>query len=269
MSRLQVRPATMGTDGGQVHNITPASAGWHYVGFEVFDLPAGARFERALPEREQCCVLLAGSAAARVAGVELGTLGARASPFAGKPHALYVPPRAALSLEARTPVELAVCSAPAEGRFDPYVIRPEDVSEEVRGTGTNTRYVYNVLPATAQAERLLVVEVRTPGGHWSSYPPHKHDSTQEGETQLEETYYHRLARPGGFAFQRVYTADRSLDETMTVEDRDVVLVPRGYHPVSAAHGFDLYYLNTMAGPVRRWQFSNAPGYEFLNRAPAR
>jgi 5-deoxy-glucuronate isomerase len=108
-----------------------------------------------------------------------------------------------------------------------------------------------------------VVEVVTPGGHWSSYPPHKHDIDQPGETQLEETYYHRLARPGGFAFQRVYTADRTLDETMTVEDRDVVLVPRGYHPVSAAHGFDLYYLNVMAGPVRRWQVSQAPGYEFL------
>jgi 5-deoxy-glucuronate isomerase len=108
-----------------------------------------------------------------------------------------------------------------------------------------------------------VVEVLTPGGHWSSYPPHKHDSAQPSETQLEETYYHRLARPGGFAFQRVYTDDRTLDETMTVEDRDVVLVPRGYHPVSAAHGFDLYYLNAMAGPVRRWQVTQAPGYEFL------
>jgi len=117
----------------------------------------------------------------------------------------------------------------------------------------------------SSADSLIVVEVITPGGHWSSYPPHKHDCDQGGETRLEETYYHRLARPGGFAFQRVYTDDRTLDETMTVQDRDVVLVPRGYHPVSAAHGFDLYYLNVMAGPVRRWQFTNAPGYEFLTR----
>jgi 5-deoxy-glucuronate isomerase len=156
-----------------------------------------------------------------------------------------------------------VGSAPAEGRLAPRLIPPEEVGEEVRGTGTNTRYVRNVLPATSPAECLQVVEVVTPGGHWSSYPPHKHDSHGEGETQLEETYYHRLARPGGFAFQRVYTDDRTLDETMTVEDRDVVLVPRGYHPVSAAHGFDLYYLNVMAGPIRRWQITQAPGYEFL------
>src|SRR5439155_24992358 len=155
-----------------------------------------------------------------------------------------------------------------EGRLPPRLIRPDDVGEEVRGAGTNTRYVRNVLPASAAAERLLVVEVLTPGGHWSSYPPHKHDSDHGGETQLEETYYHRLARPGGFAFQRVYTDDRTLDETMTVEDRDVVLVPRGYHPVSAAHGFDLYYLNVMAAPVRRWQFTTAPGYEFLCPRPS-
>jgi 5-deoxy-glucuronate isomerase len=268
MSPLLVKPGRSGAAGGQIHRITPESAHWRFVGFEVFDLEPGAQLSRTLPEREQCCVLLSGVAAARLAGTDLGVIGARDSPFTGKPYALYVPPRAALMLEARTAVEVALCSAPAEGRFAPYLIRPEDVGEEVRGVGTNQRYVYNVLPAAAPAERLLVVEVRTPGGHWSSYPPHKHDSEQAGETQLEETYYHRLARAGGFAFQRVYTDDRSLDETMTVEDRDVVLVPRGYHPVSAAHGFDLYYLNTMAGPVRRWQFSNAPGYEFLNRAPA-
>ncbi len=137
------------------------------------------------------------------------------------------------------------------------------MDQETRGSGTNLRQVHNILPESREAERLLVVEVLTPGGHWSSYPPHKHDSNIDGETQLEETYYHRLAVPGGFAFQRVYTDDRSLDESLAVEDGDVVLVPRGYHPVGAPHGIDLYYLNTMAGPERRWRFTNAPGYEFL------
>jgi 5-deoxy-glucuronate isomerase len=106
--------------------------------------------------------------------------------------------------------------------------------------------------------------VITPGGHWSSYPPHKHDRDDfPRETYLEETYYHRLARPGGFALQRVYTDDRALDETMAVGDRDVVLVPRGYHPVGAPHGFDLYYLNVMAGPVRAWKFTMSPEHAFL------
>jgi 5-deoxy-glucuronate isomerase len=170
-----------------------------------------------------------------------------------------------VEVTAVTECELAVGSAPAEGRYGPRLIRPEEVQEEVRGTGTNTRYVYDILPESAAAESLLVVEVRTPGGHWSSYPPHKHDRAEGGESQLEEIYYHRLSRPGGFAFQRVFTDDRSLDETMAVEDRDLVLVPRGHHPVSAPHGFDLYYLNVMAGPVRRWRISYAPGYEFLTR----
>ena len=247
----------------QVHRITPESAGWRYVGFEVYDLAPGRTLERSLPEREQCFVLLSGSLAVRVGAQDFGTIGARRTPFEGRPFAFYAPPRATVSVTAATPCELAVGSAPAEGRLAPRLIQPDEVGEELRGTGTNTRYVRNVLPASAPAEYLQVVEVVTPGGHWSSYPPHKHDSDQPGETQLEETYYHRLARPGGFAFQRVYTDDRTLDETMTVEDRDVVLVPRGYHPVSAAHGFDLYYLNVMAGPVRRWQITQAPGYEFL------
>jgi len=269
MSRSLLVKPDLSPEAQQVHRVTPASAGWRYVGFEVFDLPSGGALERSVEGREQCVVLLSGRAAVRVGTLDFGTLGSRRTPFEGKPFAVYVAAGAALSVTAASSCELAVCSAPAKGAVPSRLIRPEEVGEEVRGTGTNTRYIRNVLAASAPAESLQVVEVLTPGGHWSSYPPHKHDIDQPGETQLEETYYHRLARPGGFAFQRVYTADRTLDETMTVEDRDVVLVPRGYHPVSAAHGFDLYYLNVMAGPVRRWQVSQAPGYEFLTPRPER
>ena len=115
-----------------------------------------------------------------------------------------------------------------------------------------------------QAERLLVVEVLTPNGHWSSYPPHKHDQDDlPDESYLEETYYHKIRPPQGFALQRVYTGDRSLDETMSVVDGDAVLVPRGYHAVSAPPGYDLYYLNVMAGPIREWKFKNDPDHEWL------
>jgi len=261
-SRLLVRP-DLSANAAHVQRITPESAGWRYVGFEVVDLAPGQTLARVLPNREQCLVLLSGTASVRVGSEDLGSIGARPNPFAGKPFAVYVPPRAELRLTPQSHCELAIGSAPAEGRYRARVIRPDDVREEVRGTGTNTRYVYDILPESTEAESLLVVEVRTPGGHWSSYPPHKHDAAVRGESQLEEIYYHRLSRPGGFAFQRVFTDDRSLDETMAVEDRDLVLVPRGHHPVSAPHGFDLYYLNVMAGPVRRWRISYAPGYEFL------
>jgi 5-deoxy-glucuronate isomerase len=262
MSSLLIKP-NRSPEARQVHGITPESAGWRFIGFDVFDLRPGQRLERDTGAREECLVLLSGRASVSVGDHSLGALGARRTPFEGKPFAVYAPPRARITVTSETACELAVASAPAVGTLPPRVIRPEEIGEEVRGAGTNQRYIRNVLPASAPAERLLLVEVLTPGGHWSSYPPHKHDSAGGGETQLEETYYHRLARPGGFAFQRVYTDDRTLDETMTIEDRDVVLVPRGYHPVSASHGFDLYYLNVMAGPVRRWQFTQAPGYEFL------
>ena len=144
------------------------------------------------------------------------------------------------------------------------VIRPDQVGQETRGKGTNVRYVTNILPEETPADSLLVVEVITPGGHTSSYPPHKHDTDNlPNESSLEETYYHRVNPPQGFAFQRVYTDDRSIDEAIVVEDGSVVMVPRGYHPVAAVHGYDLYYLNVMAGPRRTWKFHNAPEHEWM------
>jgi 5-deoxy-glucuronate isomerase len=134
----------------------------------------------------------------------------------------------------------------------------------VRGKGSNTRYVTNILPEWEPAESLLVVEVITPGGNSSSYPPHKHDEDNlPHESRLEEIYYHRIKPKQGFAFQRIYTDDRSLDETITVEDGDVTLVPKGYHPCAALHGYDLYYLNVMAGPKRTWKFHNQKQHEWL------
>lgn len=261
-SRLLVKP-TLSNAGGVVHRITPHSAGWHYVGFEVFDLSPGAIVSDDTHQREACLVILSGRVDVNVDGQVFAALGERNTPFEGKPTAVYVPPHSNWSAHAQTRCELAVGYAPAKGGLPARVITPAQIGEEVRGSGTNTRYVRNVLPETEAAESLLIAEVITPGGHWSSYPPHKHDTDSSGETQLEETYYHRLTHQPGFAFQRVYTDDRSLDETITVEDRDVVLVPRGYHPVGAPHGQDLYYLNVMAGPQRRWRFKTEPGFEHM------
>ena len=129
------------------------------------------------------------------------------------------------------------------------------------------RLVQTFLPEPDPADSLLVVEVITPGGCWSSYPPHKHDSDKlPDESALEEIYYHRLNPSQGFAFQRVFTDDGDLDETMTVHDRDTVMVPRGYHPCGAPHGYDLYYLNVMAGPKRIWKFYNSPDHEWIIKA---
>ncbi len=162
-------------------------------------------------------------------------------------------------------MELAICTAPGGGEHPARVIEEAEMSREMRGKGANTRHVRNILPdSDPRAESLLVVEVITPQGNWSSYPPHKHDTDAlPGESLLEETYYHRLNPSQGFAFQRVYTDDRSLDETVCVQDGDVVMVPRGYHPVGAPYGYELYYLNVMAGPTRKWVFRNDPQHEWM------
>ena len=263
MASLVLHPSRPDADGA-VHRVTPESAGWSYVGFEVYDLRPGQTLRRPTGGCEACLVVVSGQTTMQAGSQDFGTLGGRSSPFEGSPWSLYVPARSEWSVTAQTACELAVCAAPAEGKLPARVIPPDQVGEETRGTGTNVRHVRNILPDTAVAESLLVVEVITPGGHWSSYPPHKHDTDDfPRETYLEETYYHRLARGSGWALQRVYTDDRSLDETMAVADRDVVLVPRGYHPVGAPHGFDLYYLNVMAGPCRAWKFTMSPDHEFL------
>ncbi len=261
-SPLLVHPILDDPD-GVVQRVTPDTAGWRHVGFEAVDLRPGQGMARAGTGNELCLVLLTGRARVRAGGQDLGLLGERSSPFEGSPWSAYLPPSLDWQVEAEGAVELAICAAPATGKLPPRVIPPDAVGTLTRGTGTNTRFVRNILPDTAEAESLLVVEAVTPGGHWSSYPPHKHDTDGPDETYLEETYYHRLRRGAGFAVQRVYTPDRSLDETMAVGDRDVVLVPRGYHPVGAPHGFDLYYLNVMAGPVRRWAFTMDPDHAHL------
>jgi 5-deoxy-glucuronate isomerase len=267
MANLLVKPGKPQSD-GCIHRITPATAGWEYVGFEVYQLTDGQRIERETAGTEACLVLVSGRADISAAGQDFGKLGQRQSPFDGSPWSVYVPPGVRWSVVADGTVEFAVCLAPAKTGVAARIIPPTKVGQETRGTGTNTRHVRNILPEHEPAESLLVVEVITPGGHWSSYPPHKHDrNALPAESYLEEIYYHRLARPTGFALQRVYTGDRSLDETMAVADRDVVLVPRGYHPVGAPHGYDLWYLNVMAGPQRTWRFCNDPEHEWLIAQP--
>lgn len=270
MSSLHIRPQAADAT-GRVLEVTPASAGWTHVGFSLVKLADGQRHGGGEAAREACLVLVSGAADVAVGITHFAGVGGRATPFEdAPPGAAYVPAGVSWTVTARGPVELAICTAPGSGRFPPRLIDAASMSREVRGVGANTRYVRNILPQTEPADSLLVVEVITPAGNWSSYPPHKHDTdAPNAETALEETYYHRLDPPQGFAFQRVYTDDRALDETMCVEDGDVVLVPRGYHPVGTPYGYQLYYLNVMAGPTRQWIFRNDPAHDWIaQRNPA-
>ncbi len=252
---------------GRVVAVTPESAGWTYVGFEAYALEPGARLTRDTGGREACLVLLSGMADVRTKEAEFAGIGGRMSVFEGSaPYSVYVPSEDGYEVTALTRLELAVCTAPGKGTYPARLISPDDVGVEGRGYGNMERRVHNILPEQKEADSLLVVEVFTPNGHWSSYPPHKHDQDDlPRESFLEETYYHRISPERGFAMQRVYTDDRSLDESLVAKDGDVVLVPKGYHPVSAPPGYDVYYLNVMAGPVRTWKFHNDPDHEWLTK----
>jgi 5-deoxy-glucuronate isomerase len=237
--------------------VTPESAGWQYVGFEVVTPPHSGE----TGERELCLVVVEGGCTVRSAHGEW-TLGGRATPFDGRPDAAYLPPGTAFEIEGEA--EIGLCTAPARGGSEPRALRGEETEVETRGFGAQERTVVPILMADREAESLLVCEVLTPPGHWSSYPPHKHDrEALPDESYLEETYYYRIDPPHGFALQRVYTGDGNLDETVTVRDRDVVLVPRGYHTVSAPPGYAVYYLNVMAGPERTWAIANDPDHEWM------
>lgn len=258
--------------GREIVTVTPERAGWTHVGFQALRLAAGESHAVDTGGRELCLVVLTGTVDVTVDGTRFANLGTRKSVFEEvSPAAVYIPAGKHVTI-AHTPgavalAEVALCTAPAgpAGASEAFVIDSAAMRRSVRGQGNNTRYICDILPHDdPRAAHLLVVEVRTPAGHSSSYPPHKHDVEQPPlETQLEETYYHRLNPPQGFAFQRVYTDDRSLDEACAVEDHDVVMVPRGYHPVVAPHGYDLYYLNVMAGPQRFWVFKNDPVHEWM------
>ncbi|MFC5404095.1 5-deoxy-glucuronate isomerase [Cohnella soli] len=261
---------TTDTDAGRLV-ITPESAGWEYVGFERVLLKPGERLDRPTGDNEICLVLLAGKADVATEHATWPNIGSRMNVFEQTPpYSVYVPPQDEFGVTALTELQLAICSAPGKGSFPARVIAPEHVGVETRGTGSMERFIHNILPEQAEAESLLVVEVFTPGGHWSSYPPHKHDrDALPDESLLEETYYYQINPPHGFAVQRVYTDDESLNETLVVKHDQAVLVPRGYHPVSAPPGYDAYYLNVMAGPRRTWKFHVETQHEWLMPKPRR
>ncbi len=251
---------------GRIQHITPASAGWGYVGFEAYLLKAGQTLAQDTGGNEVCLVLVAGAASVKTNDGEFRNIGKRMSPFERTPpYSVYVPPKNSFTLVPETDVELAVCTSPAKGKYPSRLIAPEHAGAAHRGRGCNQRDVHNILDDQAEAESLLVVEVFTNEGNTSSYPSHKHDTDNPPrETFLEETYYHRFDPPQGWAMQRIYTDDRSLDECVAAYNHDVVMTPKGYHPVATVAGYDNYYLNVMAGPVRLWKFTWEKDHEWIN-----
>lgn len=247
-------------------DITPQTAGWQYVSFAVYHLSKGQTLYGSANGRETALIVVSGIGEAELNGQPVGQIGERLSVFEDKAaYALYLSEDANYQVECTSDsMEIAIASAPTTHAHLPArVIRPEEIAVELRGEGTTQRRVQHILDTDQEAERLILVEVITPAGNWSSFPPHKHDTENPPyEAYLEETYYHHVQPADGFAFQRVYNYER-LDETVAVHDGDLVLVREGYHVVSAAPGCDLYYLNVMAGPHRVWKYQVDPAFHRL------
>lgn len=238
--------------------------GFEYLSFETRKLQAGQTHYGETNERELAIVVLGGICSVYSSRGEWHNFGKRATVFDGLPYTLYLPIRTSFSITTDNGCDLALCYAKAEEEYLPRLITPDKVGIEIRGGGNATRQINSMVPPTFLAHRLMVVEVFTPAGNWSSFPPHKHDvHNPPEEVDLEEIYYYRIERPEGFAVQRVYTADKRLDETLTVRDGELVVVPEGYHPVVAAHGYNVYYLNALAGSARSLAASDDPNYAWV------
>jgi 5-deoxy-glucuronate isomerase len=259
------RPAGTAARDGDPVVLTPEDVGWRFAGLRVVALGAGERRSLTLDGVEAAAVPLAGAFRVEVDG-RVFELQGREDVFARVPDLAYLPLGAEIVVTSVAGGEVAIATARAERRFDAAYLPADGVRVEVRGGGVATRQVNDLLAAdTFEADRLIVVEVLTPDGNWSSFPPHKHDEHTDRERPLEEIYYFRIRGEDGFGIHRTYTADRSIDATVTVRDGDVFVIPRGYHgPCIAAPGHTMYYLNVMAGPAERaWMVCFDPAHERL------
>lgn len=254
--------------GNQIHRITPAKAGWQYVGCEVYMLKEKDSVTIQSNGVEMCIVIISGIA---LVENDFGDfhhmVGQRMCPFEKKPpYSIYISAGNTLKFYAKTDLEVVVGSSPSDKKNNKKsIILPQEINIEKRGYGHNQRLVHNILPDSNKlTDNLIAVEVYTNEGNTSSYPSHKHDETNDQENYLEETYYHRFQPSQGFALQRVYSKCRKLDVCVAPYDRDIVLVPYGYHPVATIAGYNNYYLNFMAGPVKKWKFTWEKEHKWVN-----
>jgi 5-deoxy-glucuronate isomerase len=265
VERLHLRHGAA-ADGHDPLRVTPETAGWRFAGLRVIRLAAGEERRLHTGEDEMLVLPLSGSCRVRCDDEDFYLAGRR-SVFTRVSDFAYVPRDATVTLDSEAGGEFALPSARARRRLSPAYGPAESVPIEVRGAGDATRQVTNFCaPGTFEADRLMAVELLTPAGNWSSYPPHKHDQEREGEAVLEEIYYFRVCGPHGYGFHRTYTTDGAIDATVTVRDGDVFLVPRGYHgPCVASPDHDLYYLNVLAGPgeTRTMAFCDDPAHHWV------
>lgn len=273
---LLVRPRDTADDPALLLDITPARAGWELISFQVRKLAAGDQWSFDTGDNELALVLLSGDFSVTSSRGEWRDL-RRESVFSSAATALYLPRRTQFTVHAAADSEFAVTWVPTDEAHAPWLIQPGNVPISVRGGDNVSRQINDLLPPGSPVHRLVLVEVYTPSGNWSSYPPHKHDvhiEDEDGnliEADLEEVYFYKIDRPEGYAYQRVYTGDTSplqragtpIDALIKVGDGEAVLVPEGYHPVTSAPGYTTYYLNVLAGSAQSLANQDDPAYSWV------
>ena len=273
---LLVLPSTNSHDRDLILSITPESAGWEFISFQVRRLGAGREWSFHSGENELAIILLSGAISVHSTrgnwhGLE------RTDVWTSAATALYLPRHTGFTIVADRESEFAVTWVPTNEDHEPWLIQPQDIPVSIRGGDNVSRQINDLLPPGSPVHRLVLVEVYTPGGNWSSYPPHKHDVHIQAdaghliEADLEEVYFYKIDKPEGYAYQRVYTDERSplqqagspIDALVRAENNCAVLIPEGYHPVVSAPGYITYYLNVLAGSAQSLANQDDPRYAWV------
>lgn len=255
---------------GEFARVRAEDAGWEYLNMSAMRLNTGETYAGETGECENAIVILGGRCTIRTSDGVFENIGRRPNVFSGMPYALYLSRHKSFEIEALTDgFEFASCWVPTDQDFPTQLVTPEMSKIEIRGGANATRQINGILPPGFNCHRIVAVEVYTPSGNWSSYPPHKHDIHREDEAgnvieaDLEEIYFYKIDNPNGYAYQRVYTDDRSIDGLMMPQNHDAVLVPEGYHPVVSAPGYTTYYLNFLAGSAQSLANVDDPAYSWV------
>jgi 5-deoxy-glucuronate isomerase len=276
---LVIHPGPSG-DPGLIVEVTPQQAGWETIHFQARRLDKEGQWSFDTGENELALVVLSGRINVVSSRGVWNEIGERASVFEGLPSALYLPRRTAFTVTAANDCEFAAAWVACAEDYPARLVQPEDSRTEIRGGDNATRQINSILPPGFPCARLVVVEVYTPSGNWSSYPPHKHDIHKTGpdgsilEADLDEVYYYKIDRPEGYAFQRVYTDTESplhqagfpIDSVVKAQNNDVVIIPEGYHPVVSPPGYTTYYLNVLAGSAQSLAASDDPAYAWVKNS---
>jgi 5-deoxy-glucuronate isomerase len=249
--------------GGELLSLPREAAQWEWMSFFVRRLLPGETYRTRLEDEEAAFVVLGGTCSVDW-GMGRQIIGQRKDVFDGFPHTLYLPSGYGATFVGETACEIAECRVPSSAQLQPKLITPSEVVSSLRGGTNASRQIVDIMPPSFPADRLMVIEVYTPGGNWSSYPPHKHDvHNPPSEVDLDEIYYYRIRQPGGFAFQHLYSGESLNGRVVQARDGDTVLIRSGFHPVVAGPGYDVYYLNFLAGSARALAVTEDPQHVWI------